>query len=293
MAIGRSSLSSSFQLASLSPTSAAAKQHACHTHIPVQEKMGNTLPPTEWGWRSRDGILGPVETDMPVAPDYAPICKNDLQTSYGVSREEAARVLCSVIANPVDVSFFWKFNNSNKEFNVDSYIVSNTTSTVTYVPSGSTDFGNLFCWAKNSIGTQQTPCIFKVFIAEAPSSVVNCNITNVTSSSVDLKCSAGSDGGLQQFFFTEVYDKLKYALQANVTAENRPVFHIRHLAADMTFLFVVYAANEKGRSRSLSLHSKTISEHKRGALGSKSLAIRDCILALSLMHTSLGKVLKP
>ncbi|KAG1674320.1 Nuclear pore complex protein Nup205 [Nymphon striatum] len=70
MAIGRSSLSSSFQLANLPPTSAAAKQHACHTHIPVQEWMDNTLPPTEWGWRSRDGILGPVETDMPVAPDY-------------------------------------------------------------------------------------------------------------------------------------------------------------------------------------------------------------------------------
>ncbi|KAG1683053.1 Segment polarity protein dishevelled DVL-3 [Nymphon striatum] len=69
MAIGRSSLSSSFQLASLPPTSAAEKQHACHTHIPVQERMGNTLPPTEWEWRSRDGILGPVETDMPVAPD--------------------------------------------------------------------------------------------------------------------------------------------------------------------------------------------------------------------------------
>ncbi|KAG1677891.1 Multidrug resistance-associated protein 4 [Nymphon striatum] len=69
MTIGRSSQSSSFQLANLPPTSAAAKQHACHTHIPVQEWMDNTLPPTEWGWRSRDGILGPVETDMPVAPD--------------------------------------------------------------------------------------------------------------------------------------------------------------------------------------------------------------------------------
>jgi hypothetical protein len=31
--------------------------------------MGNTLPPTEWGWRSQDGTLVPVETDKPVAPD--------------------------------------------------------------------------------------------------------------------------------------------------------------------------------------------------------------------------------
>ncbi|KAG1674091.1 Multidrug resistance-associated protein 1 [Nymphon striatum] len=31
--------------------------------------MGNTLPPTEWGCRSHDGTLTPVETDMPVAPE--------------------------------------------------------------------------------------------------------------------------------------------------------------------------------------------------------------------------------
>lgn len=67
--IGRSSLSSSFQPASLPPTSAAAKQHPYRTYLTVQEWMGNTLPPTEWGWRSQDGTLTPVETDMPVAPD--------------------------------------------------------------------------------------------------------------------------------------------------------------------------------------------------------------------------------
>ncbi|KAG1677542.1 hypothetical protein GQR58_013879 [Nymphon striatum] len=68
-AIGRSSLSSSFQLASLPPTSAAAKQHSYRTYHTVQEWMGITLPPTEWGWRSHDGTLAPVETDRPVAPD--------------------------------------------------------------------------------------------------------------------------------------------------------------------------------------------------------------------------------
>ncbi|KAG1715034.1 hypothetical protein GQR58_000608 [Nymphon striatum] len=68
-AIGRCSLSSSFQLASLPPTSAAAKQHSYRTYHTVQEWMGITLPPTEWGWRSHDGTLAPVETDRPVAPD--------------------------------------------------------------------------------------------------------------------------------------------------------------------------------------------------------------------------------
>ncbi|KAG1696477.1 Proprotein convertase subtilisin/kexin type 7 [Nymphon striatum] len=57
------------QLASLPPTSAAAKKHSYRTYRTVQEWMGNTLPPIEWGWRSHDGTLAPVETDRPVAPE--------------------------------------------------------------------------------------------------------------------------------------------------------------------------------------------------------------------------------
>ncbi|KAG1680456.1 Angiotensin-converting enzyme [Nymphon striatum] len=56
-------------LASLPPTSAAAKKHSYRNYHTVQEWMGNTLPPIEWGWRSHDGTLAPVETDRPVAPE--------------------------------------------------------------------------------------------------------------------------------------------------------------------------------------------------------------------------------
>ena len=67
-AITRTSLSSSFQLASLPPTSAAAKQHSFRTYLTVQEWMGRPLPPTAWGWKLED-ILTPVATDCPIAPD--------------------------------------------------------------------------------------------------------------------------------------------------------------------------------------------------------------------------------
>ena len=69
-AIGCRSLSSTFQLASLPPTSAAAKHHSFRTYRTVQEWMENPLPPTEWGWsRPQAGTLTPVETDRPPAPD--------------------------------------------------------------------------------------------------------------------------------------------------------------------------------------------------------------------------------
>ena len=67
-AINRSSLTSSFDLASLPPTSYAAKQHSYRTYYTIQEWMGNALPPTEWGWKFEEGGLTPVETDRPVAP---------------------------------------------------------------------------------------------------------------------------------------------------------------------------------------------------------------------------------
>jgi len=75
-AISRSFLSSSFQLASLPPTSAAAKQHSFRTYLTVQEWMGNRLLLTEWGWRLQDGMLTPVETDRPIAPDT--LLNNDI-----------------------------------------------------------------------------------------------------------------------------------------------------------------------------------------------------------------------
>ena len=68
-AISKCSLKSTFQLESLPPTSAAAKQHSYGTYLTVQNWMGNSLSPTEWGWRLYDGALEPVETEKPVAPD--------------------------------------------------------------------------------------------------------------------------------------------------------------------------------------------------------------------------------
>ena len=49
--------------------SAATKQHSYRTYLTVQEWLGNKLDPTDWGWSAQGGILTPVETDSPVAPN--------------------------------------------------------------------------------------------------------------------------------------------------------------------------------------------------------------------------------
>ena len=67
--ISRSSLTSSFKLESLPPTSAAARQHSCRTYLTVQQWKGNLLNPKEGGWRHQDDMMVPVATDKPVAPE--------------------------------------------------------------------------------------------------------------------------------------------------------------------------------------------------------------------------------
>ena len=67
-AIRKTPLSSTFQLATLPPTTAAAKQHSFRTYLTVQEWMGRSLQSTSWGWKLNE-ILTPIEADRPVAPD--------------------------------------------------------------------------------------------------------------------------------------------------------------------------------------------------------------------------------
>ena len=66
--VAKTSLSGTFQLASITPTSAAARQHSYRVYLQIQEWMGHTLSPTEWGWKIEDQTLTPIPTDQPAAP---------------------------------------------------------------------------------------------------------------------------------------------------------------------------------------------------------------------------------
>jgi hypothetical protein len=64
-----SSLSSSFKLESLPQTSAASTQHSFRSYLSVQQWKENQLDSTEWGWRIKNNMMVPVETDQLNAPD--------------------------------------------------------------------------------------------------------------------------------------------------------------------------------------------------------------------------------
>lgn len=93
---------------------------------------------------------------------------------------------------------------------------------------------------------------FTIFVGfpDVPQPVENCSIINRTSTSVEITCEAGFDGGLPQTFLLEAYQSYpvkRRGLQYNMSSVS-PTFSLSGLDADGTFHFKIYAMNRKGRS---------------------------------------------
>ena len=78
----------------LPPTDGAAKYHSMRVHLQImvwQTLNTLVLDPTKWGWKSEDGILIPITTDKPIAPDHLLKfirckCKKDAKNPCGSNR---------------------------------------------------------------------------------------------------------------------------------------------------------------------------------------------------------------
>jgi len=95
---------------------------------------------------------------------------------------------------------------------------------------------------------------------ETPQPVENCSIINRTSTSVEITCEAGFDGGLPQSFFLEAIQaapRERRGLQFNISSET-PSFAVTGLDADGTFHFKLYSVNRKGPSEPVVMDSITL-----------------------------------
>ena len=88
------------------------------------------------------------------------------------------------------------------------------------------DYGTLMCWASNSIGRMEEPCVFHVIPAGKPDPVHNCTVRNQTYSTLHVTCGSGFDGGLQQRFVMEVKDAQTHFVVANTTNTRRAAFTV-------------------------------------------------------------------
>ena len=189
---------------------------------------------------------------------YAPVCRTTQKIVYGAARHESVKIHCEVDADPPEVNFRWAFNNSNENVVVENHVASadGTASVATYVPRSELDYGTLFCWGRNNVGSQMEPCIFSVIPAGPPDPVRNCSIVNQTEESIRVDCQHGYDGGLVQHFIMEVRDSAIQRLRANVTS-SWPSLTAKGLSPGSEFVMVIYSANAKGRSKAVVLSAST------------------------------------
>ncbi|KAF4530083.1 hypothetical protein B566_EDAN001339 [Ephemera danica] len=211
-----------------------------------------------------DGESNPVYLDV----KYAPVCKPGQQNLFGVARQEAARIPCQLDANPTDVHFIWKFNNTSETIDIPQahMNIDRARSVATYSPMTELDYGTLLCWGRNELGTQQQPCVFHIIPAGKPDALYNCSIVNQTAESLHVECTEGFDGGLPQGFTMEVYDGQSLALVSNVSSKT-PSFTVSGLEPGLSFIIELSASNTKGRSAKSVLHAYTLkAAEKRTAL---------------------------
>ncbi|KAB7496028.1 Hemicentin-2 [Armadillidium nasatum] len=192
---------------------------------------------------------------------FSPKCSSRQVTSVGIGKSESANVTCRVDAHPTATIFRWAFNSSDELIDIpfDQQIEKNDSSnTITYQPRSPFDFGDLLCWASNSVGTMKEPCVIKILPIDKPEGVRGCKVSSngtVPDGLVIVSCLPGWDGGLSQSFTLEVrkaahvHARILAALQHSTN----PVFHLRNLQPGQEYLLTVTSANPRGTSPSVTL----------------------------------------
>ncbi|KAK3917980.1 Interleukin-1 receptor-like 2 [Frankliniella fusca] len=81
-------------LADQPPTSDRARQHSLRVYLTVQDWLGNSLDPTQWGWYMGERTLYPVPSKLSPAPQellhlIACNCKAGCRAGSGCSCRKA------------------------------------------------------------------------------------------------------------------------------------------------------------------------------------------------------------
>lgn len=105
----------------------------------------------------------------------APRCKESKnRQEIIVARHETVLLKCEVEALIDDVRFSWTYNSTPGDvLSISNSRLENKglVSILEYTPNADTDYGTLACWSSNSIGKQETPCIFNIVPASELSAI--------------------------------------------------------------------------------------------------------------------------
>uniref|UniRef100_A0A6A7G5C3 Hemicentin-2-like n=3 Tax=Hirondellea gigas TaxID=1518452 RepID=A0A6A7G5C3_9CRUS len=192
---------------------------------------------------------------------YAPVCSSNTDTTQVLATGigQSLNVSCSVIASPSDVKFSWVFNNSVTSERIPVERVYNGEggwSGVMFVARTQQDYGTLQCWAQNSVGEMDKPCLFHIVPAGRPDMPLNCSVINKTYDSLVVTCTEGFNGGLRQSFVSRVYEAVTGRGQVNVSSPE-PKFTLEGLTPGLDYIIKVSSINQLGESDPVKLEAVT------------------------------------
>ncbi|XP_071869536.1 nephrin isoform X6 [Bombus fervidus] len=215
-----------------------------------------------------DGESNPLNLDI----KFTPVCHHGQVKVFGVARQETTRIPCELEANPPEVTFTWKFNNTMEAIDIPQAHVTSerTRSTASYTPMTELDYGTLLCWGTNDQGTQLEPCVYHIVPAGHPDTPHNCSLLNQTTDSLYVECTEGFDGGLPQKFTIQVDREVgtsSTSSKPSTTIYNQtskvPSFSVSNLEPGTTYDVHIYASNSKGRSEMVHFRATTLNLPER------------------------------
>ncbi|XP_043582648.1 hemicentin-2-like isoform X5 [Bombus pyrosoma] len=215
-----------------------------------------------------DGESNPLNLDI----KFTPVCHHGQVKVFGVARQETTRIPCELEANPAEVTFTWKFNNTMEAIDIPQAHVTSerTRSTASYTPMTELDYGTLLCWGTNDQGTQLEPCVYHIVPAGHPDTPHNCSLLNQTTDSLYVECTEGFDGGLPQKFTIQVDREVgtsSTSSKPSTTVYNQtskvPSFSVSNLEPGTTYDVHIYASNSKGRSETVHFRATTLNLPER------------------------------
>ena len=130
-------------------------------------------------------------------------------------------------------------------------------SVFSYSPHSDRDYGSLLCWARNDIGEQRDPCVYRIFLGVRPDPPINCSVLNQTADAVEVWCRPGFDGGQSQQFQFEIFDTQSAVLLYNKSGRY-PHLRVGNLESGVKLFIQVSAFNQRGRSALVPLEAYTI-----------------------------------
>ncbi|XP_068234650.1 uncharacterized protein [Palaemon carinicauda] len=139
--------------------------------------------------REGDGQSNAVNLNV----EFAPICSREQNMEYVVSRGESVTVACSVEAYPSSVTFSWALKRPSDDSLLRLQTVGRDEGltghyTLNELKEESIE---LWCYAKNAIGNQESPCKFTIYTQGRPGPVTKCNVSNHTASGFVVRCQSG------------------------------------------------------------------------------------------------------